>query len=424
MHKWNENYNFKIGHPPDETSQIESFKKAIDHTFKRFENPDSFSSKDYTYTYRFLNYGDKRGDIGVREAISKWVTEDTYYKVYADNLFITNGCSHALDILCCAFLKNGDNILVEAPTYYIMLNTFKDHRLNPISIMKNEDDGTLNIERVEYLIKEHNIKAFYVIATCHNPTNLNIPIEQRNDLYNLALKYKCYMFVDDVYERFYYNNTETNRLTPTFYCSNDIVNNKVKKQKLHRKEIIDYDPNSNPYVISMCSFNKLINPGFRIGWIMAEKNVINRLEAVGYVASGGSVNNTISQFVRSYIELGLIEEAIEYTKQNFNKRIELCDKVLKGSKAFTYIKPQGGYFYWLRLNNKVNINKLKKKLDDENTVILFGDSAADLNTLNDKEKEQLSRRIRLCFTRYEMDKMVKGFEFVRKLIEDCFENNL
>ena len=154
---------------------------------------------------------------------------------------------------------------------------------------------------------------------------------------------------------------------------------------------------------------------------MAEKSIISRLETVGYIASGGSVNNTLSQFVRSYIELGLIEDAIELTRKNFSKRIELCDDVLKGSYAYDYIKPEGGYFFWLRLNDKVNVDKLKSRLSEEDIVILFGDIAADLKTLNKNEIEQLSKRIRLCFTRYEMDKMVKGFKIVRSLIEECYD---
>lgn len=412
MHHWKEKYNFKIGHPPDETSQIETFKKAINHTFERIndKNEDMF-------VYRFLNYGEKKGDKGLRNAIAKWVSEDTFFKVYPEHVFTTNGCSHGLDLLCTALLKNGDNILVEAPTYYIMLNTFNDHKLNTFSVMKNENDGTLDLENIEKIIKEKDIKAFYLIATCHNPTNLNLPLEQRNAIYNLALKYKCYIIVDDVYEKFFYNG-EKNRLPPVFYCSDDILSKKDK----YRKEILDFDPNSNPYVISMNSFNKLINPGFRLGWIMAHEDIIKRLEAIGYIASGGGVNSTLSQFVRSFIELGLIDEAIDFTHKNFQDRIDKCDEVLKGSKAYDYIKPEGGYFYWLRLNDKVNLSKLKDRLQEEDTVILFGDTAADCKSLSEKEVEHLQRRIRLCFTRYETDRMISGFKFVRQLIEECLES--
>ncbi len=411
MHHWKEKFNLKVGHPPDETSQIDLFKKAIDHTFTRFDdkNEDSF-------VYRFLNYGEKKGDYGLRNAIAKWVTEDTMYRVHPNNLFVSNGCSQALDLLFLLLTKNGDNLLIEGPSYYLNIATAKDHKLNLFTTMRDELTGRLNMEEVEAMIKEHNIKIFYVIATVHNPTSWNLPLDQRNALYNLAIKYKCYMLIDDVYEKFIYD-PNIPRLAPTFYCSDSVVALADK----HRKEIIEYDNNSNHYMISMNSFNKLINPGFRIGWIMAEESIIKRLEMLGFVNSGGGINSTMNQFVRSFIELGYIDKAIETTSNNFSNRIAKCNEILKDSKAYTYIYPRGGYFFWLRLDDKVNLDKLKKRLDEEDFVILFGDGAVDVLTLKPKDLENLQRRVRLCFTRYEIQRLLEAFAFFRKLAEECME---
>lgn len=411
MHHWKEKFNLKVGHPPNETAQVDLFKKAIDHSFTRFEDVNEDS-----YVYRFLNYGEKKGDYGLRNAISKWVTNDTKYQVNPDNLFVTNGCSQGLDMLFLALCKNGDNILIEGPSYYLNITTCRDHKLNVYTVMKDEITGELDLEKVEQIIKEKNIKAFYVIATVHNPTSLNLPLHQRNALYNLGKKYQCYMLVDDVYEKFIYDQSIP-RLAPLFYCSDEVVSQKEK----HGKEIIEYDNNANHWIISLNSFNKLINPGFRIGWIMAEKSIIQKLENLGYVTSGGGVNSTLNQFVRSFIELGYIDIAIETTQKNFSNRIVKCDEVLKNSEAFSYIYPQGGYFFWLALNDKVNIDKLKAKLEQEDFVVLFGDGAVDATTLDKKDLEFLKRRVRLCFTRYELNRVLEGFALFRKLAEESME---
>ena len=52
----------------------------------------------------------------------------------------------------------------------------------------------------------------YLVTSFHNPSSENLSLIQRNQLYNLAVKYQLYIISDDVYELLYFD--ESQRLPP------------------------------------------------------------------------------------------------------------------------------------------------------------------------------------------------------------------
>lgn len=406
-----EKFNFKVGQPPDELMFPEQFEHSVKHAISKMNDKD-----ERLYTYRFLNYGEVQGDVSVRKELASFLTKDLCYTVYPDNLFITGGVSQSFDLLCTALLKAGDNVLLEGPTYFLFIKVFKDHGVN-IHTVQRKEDGTLDMEEVERTIKEKNIKAFYCIPTCHNPIGCHLPLEQRNQLYNIALKYQCYTICDDIYELFFYNGGK-GRTTPLFFSSDNII----KQSDVHRKDVLSYDPKENPFIISINSFNKLINPGMRVGWLMADLSVINKVKSIGWLNSGGGMCNTMSHIVRSYMQLGYFEKIINATRQNFGERAKICDDILKGSKAFTYDFPEWGYFFWLKLSDNVNLDKLKANLLKEDMHVLFGESAIHENALKEDKFQFLKRRIRICFVRFDLDQLKAGVKLLREIIENSCDS--
>ena len=65
-------------------------------------------------------------------------------------------------------------------------------------------------------------------------------MKQRNALYNLSMKYKFYLIVDDIYESMYFN--EDARLPPLYYC-----NDENTKKFNEGAKFINHDLNYNPY---------------------------------------------------------------------------------------------------------------------------------------------------------------------------------
>jgi len=132
--------NLKLGQPPNDLLFPENFLESVNHAFSLLKT----SKKEDDYLYRLLNYGQHQGDVRVREELSKFLTNDLMYTVDKDNLMITNGVSHGVDLLCQALLKPSETILLEAPTYFLFIDLFKQRNLKVETIHRKED-GSIDL---------------------------------------------------------------------------------------------------------------------------------------------------------------------------------------------------------------------------------------------------------------------------------------
>src|SRR5512134_1297335 len=69
----------------------------------------------------FLQYGAEQGDGYLRQVLAKFLSQGYGFPVGADNLFITNGASMGLDLVCTLFAQAGDAVFVEEPSYFLAL---------------------------------------------------------------------------------------------------------------------------------------------------------------------------------------------------------------------------------------------------------------------------------------------------------------
>src|SRR6185295_11338720 len=63
-----------------------------------------------------LQFGSSVGYGPLKEALIAMLSGEGY-KISDETLLITNGCQQALDLLCRAFLRPGDTVLLENPAY-------------------------------------------------------------------------------------------------------------------------------------------------------------------------------------------------------------------------------------------------------------------------------------------------------------------
>src|SRR5215510_4796595 len=145
----------------------------------------------------FLQYGVEQGDGNFRFALAEFLSKGYGFEVSPENLFVTNGISKALDLICTLFTKAGDTIFVEEPTYFLALRIFADHHLNVVSI--DTDENGLVLESLEEKLTEFHPKFLYLIPTFQNPTGTTLPQERRDRLVQLAQEYNFIIAADEVY---------------------------------------------------------------------------------------------------------------------------------------------------------------------------------------------------------------------------------
>jgi 2-aminoadipate transaminase len=269
----------------------------------------------------FLQYGAEQGDGNFRLALADFLSQKYGISVASASLFITNGASGGLDLLCNLFTNPGDTIFVEEPSYFLALRIFEDHGLQIVPIQTDEQG--LIIEALQEKLVEVRPKFIYVIPTFQNPSGHTLPRERREQLVALSQEYGFFILADEVYQFLSYTQTP-----PQPFAAYTHVEN----------------------VVSLNSFSKILAPGLRLGWIQAHSKTIQRLVGCGLLDSGGGMNPFTSAIVRGVIEGGGLERNISKLIDVYSARVAVMDAALKNNiPQAQYACPHGGFFFWVRL---------------------------------------------------------------------------
>ena len=224
----------------------------------------------------FLQYGTEQGDGYFRIALAEFLGKGYGFAVKPESLFVTNGVSQALDLICTLFTKAGDTIFVEEPSYFLALKIFADHHLNVISIDTDEDG--LMIEALAEKLAASQPKFLYLIPAYQNPTGHTLSQPRREQLVHLAREHDFIIVADEVYQLLSYASSA--RKPPDSFATYIAVEN----------------------VISLGSFSKILAPGLRLGWMQAHPETLKRFVTSGLLDSGGGLNPFTSALVRPAIE--------------------------------------------------------------------------------------------------------------------------
>jgi DNA-binding transcriptional MocR family regulator len=320
----------------------------------------------------FLQYGAEQGDGHFRRTLAEFLVRGYGFDVSPDSLFVTNGISNAMDLICTLFTKPGDTIFVEEPTYFLALRIFADHHLNVIPI--DTDENGLIIESLEEKLAESHPTFLYLIPTFHNPTGATLSQERRERLVQLAKEHDFIIVADEVYHLLHYTQTPP-------------------------KSFATYIDSEN--IISLGSFSKILAPGLRLGWLQAHPEKIKRFNTCGLLDSSGGLNPFTSTIIRGVIESGGLDNNIDKLINIYRARLHVMNLALgEQLPGVEYLVPHGGYFFWLRLPEKIDARALRDSAHSFKVDFRPGTLFSSRGELTD--------RIRLCFVHYEEGEIREG----------------
>ena len=329
----------------------------------------------------FLQYGVEQGDGYFRLALANFLSKDYGFDIQPESLFVTNGISKALDLICTLYTQAGDTIFVEEPTYFLALRIFADHHLNVISI--DTDENGLVIESLEEKLSEHHPKFLYLIPTFQNPTGTTLPQERRERLVQLAKAHDFIIAADEVYHLLSYSQVPP-------------------------KSFAAYIDNKN--VISLATFSKILAPGLRLGWLHAHPETIKRFNTCGFLDSGGGLNPFTSAIVSGIIESGGLENNIRKLIDIYRSRVHVMDSALRlHLPDINYSAPQGGYFFWLRLPEHTDAKELRKNAQSFKVDFRPGTLFSS--------RGRLKNYMRLCFVHYEENQIEEGVTRLKQYLQ-------
>jgi 2-aminoadipate transaminase len=328
----------------------------------------------------FLQYGAEQGDGYFRLSLAEFLGRNYHLPTNPENIFVTNGVSSALDLLCTCLTQAGDTIFVEEPTYFLAPKIFADHRLKIVPIPT--DENGLIIEALKEKLTTYKPKFLYTIPIHHNPSGTILSEARRVQLIDLARQYDFLILADEVYQLLSYGDH-----VPQSFAAQIGQGN----------------------TISLGSFSKILAPGLRLGWIQASAPIIQRLVTSGLLDSGGGMNPFTSAIVRGVIESGDLDAHLQKLIDTYRQRLTQMDTFLtKYLPTVTYMVPQGGYFFWVRLPESINAIDFRKQAKLLNVDVRPGPLFSC--------EGGLQNFIRLCFAYHDEERMEQGI----LRLQECF----
>ncbi|MBV9748021.1 MAG: PLP-dependent aminotransferase family protein, partial [Acetobacteraceae bacterium] len=236
---------------------------------------------------------------------------------------VTSGCQQGIDLAAKVFVGAGDAVLVEQPSFLGALEAFRARGARVIGV-PIEADG-LRIEALPALIQRHRPKLLYCMPTYQNPTGRSLSPEKRRGLLRIAAAYDLPIVEDDSAGFF---NLEHVSAPPSL---------KVDDQA--------------GYVIHLGTFSKLIAAGLRLGWLVADPPVFEKLVAAKY-ASDLSSDALVQRAVCRLLELGVLDAHLVRARKAYRQRRDVLVAALgqAGLPAqASFDTPAGGFNVWLEL---------------------------------------------------------------------------
>jgi DNA-binding transcriptional MocR family regulator len=285
-----------------------------------------------------LAYGPEQGTPALIEYLVEKLNREEGLDLPRDNLMIVAGSTSAVDMLARLYAGRGGVVLVEAPTYHDALHIFRDHGcdLRPVPI---DDDGLI-VEalaaQLDALRKEGKPpRLLYAIPNFQNPAGVTITNARRKVILKLAREHGFLIAEDDVYRDLVFEGD----VPPSFYAL-------AKGQG----------------VLRIGSFSKILAPGLRVGWLIAEPEHIQRGADCGVMQMGGGANPFAAHVVAEYCRAGRLEPHIAELRQVYRHRCEVTLKVLERHMppGVTWTRPRGGFFVWLTLPEGMNVGPVRE----------------------------------------------------------------
>lgn len=330
-----------------------------------------------------LQYTTTEGYAPLREWISQRMNERLGTAFDKDNILITHGSQQGLDLSGKVFLDEEDVVLCESPTYLAAISAFKAYGCKFVEI-PTDDDGMV-MDRLEYILRTtENIKLIYVIPTFQNPTGRTWSLERRRELAKLSSQFGVVVIEDNPYGDLRFEDRSLPAIKSFDNCGN---------------------------ILCTGSFSKIFCPGFRIGWIAGNKDVIRKYVLV---KQGADLQcNTIAQMtIYEYLKRYNIDEHIYKIVEVYKRRRDVAIKCIERyfPKNIKYTHPQGGLFIWIELPEIVSAREVLEKCLERKIAFVPGGSFFPIN-----HKENT---FRINYSNMPEDKIEKGMKILGEVLKE------
>ena len=245
----------------------------------------------------------------------------------------------------------------------------------------------IDLEQLESIFKNNDIKFFYVIPRFHNPLGHSYTNLEKKKIVELANKYDVYIVEDD-----FLGELDTDKKADPFFS---------------------FDPSGR--VIYIQSYSKTFLPGLRIASIVLPELFIKTF--LRYKMSADFTSPILSQgALEIYLKSGMYALHLKKIKKVYQYKMTLliktCTQYLP--EGIGYTKPTTGFYLSIYLPKNVSAKKLTYLLADNNIIV----DDTERMFLDLYKQDHL---IRLCVSQLDEQQIITGIKTIGEKIAELYK---
>jgi 2-aminoadipate transaminase len=317
--------------------------------------PDSYASLMRTVAAdscaRALQYAPTEGLALVKNCIVD-VMRAEGMEVDPDEMLVTTGGQQVIDLMCKTLIDPGDVIVAEAPTYPGAVPTFCAYQADVVQVRMDRDG--MRVDELESTLDElersgRRPKFIYTVPNFHNPAGVTLSLDRRRELVRIAQERELLVLEDNPYGLLRYESDPL----PT---------------------LLSLDGGN--YVVYASTFSKILSPGMRLGWTVAPRPVLEKMN-IGKQGSDLCSSSLSQYFVAAYFESGPWHEYVRSLIEIYRRRRDVMLDALAEHypREAEWTHPEGGLFIWATLPDYIDTTDLLARALEQRVAFVPGRAA-------------------------------------------------
>jgi len=287
-----------------------------------------------------LQYGSGQGVPILREQITEVMALEGI-RANADDVVVTTGSQHALELVSKLFLNPGDVVLSEGPSYVTAMVIFRSYQAD-VDHIPMDADGMIPEALREHIARlkaaGRTIKFLYTIPSFHNPAGVTLSWARRLEILEICRSNNILVLEDNPYGLLYFD-----RPAPDAIRS------------------VERDG-----VVYLGTFSKTLAPGFRVGWALAPHAIREKL-VLANEAAVLSPSSFTQLIISEYLSTADWKGQINTFRGVYHERKNaMLDALQEYLPELTWTNPNGGFYVWVtlpdRLDSKAMLPRAVKEL--------------------------------------------------------------
>jgi 2-aminoadipate transaminase len=298
--------------------------------------------------YLALQYGPTRGEEEMLEALIAHM-HGFGDEAKREQICVTSSSQQGLDLLALLFIDEGSSVIMEKPSYLGGIQAFArcgaDMRGIPL------DEGGMDLDLAQAALSEletagRRPRFIYAIPDFQNPSGVTMSMDRRERLLEMAAAGGIPIVEDSPYRELSF----TGKTLPSLWTLS-----------------------GGKGVLMMKTFSKVLFPGMRMGWLVGEPEIIDKV--IMLKQSVDLCTPSFTQLILAeYIRRGKMKESIDRAIECYRPKLDAMLGALERHMPadVKWSKPTGGMFIWLTLPERIDTREIFMTAIEHNVAYVIG----------------------------------------------------